>query len=71
MIDTNLRRNRRGLDDNVRLVMGDHEEAHTYQYQKFGLFFLIYWVLCGGPHNSNHFERQADKYALNKTRDKK
>lgn len=55
-----------GHDSGVRIAIGDHEEAHTYQFQRRGVFFLLQWLLAGGPHSSDGLERQADRYALNK-----
>ena len=44
--------------------IGYHEEAHTYQYQQYGPFYLPAYMLNGGfsgPLN-NHFEREAQDY---------
>jgi len=44
--------------------IGYHEEAHTYQYQQYGPFYLPAYMLNGGfsgPLN-NHFESEAQDY---------
>lgn len=54
----------RGLyGDPRRLSVGRHEEAHTYQYQLLGPFFLPVYVLSGGISAANPFERAANEYA--------
>jgi RHS repeat-associated protein len=44
-------------------VVGTHEEAHTYQYQLLGPFFLPTWAALGGASPSNPLETSADLYA--------
>jgi len=56
----------RGLEDPTIVTLGYHEEGHTYQYQKYGIFFFLIWAFNGGPTASNYLERDADQYALSK-----
>lgn len=49
--------------------LGDHERAHTYQYQVLGPFFLPAYLLLGWLRGGvisahNPFEAAADRYAL-------
>ena len=46
-----------------QMVLGDHEEAHTYQSELLGPFFLPVYLLSGGISGSNPYEVQADMYA--------
>lgn len=53
----------------VWVRLGDHERAHTYQYEVLGPFFLPAYVLLGCLRGaiiaaSNPFEAAADRYAL-------
>ena len=48
------------------VVLGDHEEGHTYQYQRRGIFFLIAWLLGGRQSDDNRLEHLADEYAEHK-----
>jgi hypothetical protein len=48
----------------ITVNIGDHEEAHTYQYQKYGIFFPLIWLLKGGPTAKDSLEQDADQYAL-------
>lgn len=48
----------------VTLAIGDHEECHTYQYQKYGIFFPLVWLFSGGASSDDYLEQQADQYAL-------
>ena len=43
--------------------LGQHEIAHTFQYERLGLFFLIVWIVNGGPSKRNPLEIAADTYA--------
>lgn len=47
-----------------RTRIGDHERAHVLQYMAFGPLFLPLYLLSGGVHVRNRFERAADRYAL-------
>jgi len=49
-------------DPNVNF--GLHEEAHTYQYQQYGPFYLPAYMASGGfsGPEGNHFEREAQDY---------
>ena len=49
-----------GVEQNI----GAHEEAHTYQYQTLGVFFLPAYFACGGISQYNPFEIAATKYAI-------
>ncbi|MCA9472539.1 MAG: hypothetical protein MRJ96_16955 [Nitrospirales bacterium] len=51
-------------DSKVRLNIGLHEQAHTYQSQVYGPLFLPLWLLGGGPSASNPFEQSANNFAL-------
>ncbi len=46
-----------------RVCLGRHEQAHTYQYQAFGVLLLIIYPLlhARGAHH-NPFERAAQRY---------
>ena len=51
-------------DDGSGLVQyGPHEQAHTYQYQVLGPFFLPTYFFSGGISANNPFEVSADNYA--------
>ena len=43
--------------------IGDHERAHTYQYEILGPFYALFWIAGGGPRASNPLEDAADNYA--------
>ena len=43
--------------------LGKHEEAHTYQYQTLGPFFLPVYCIAGIGRQVSAFERAADRYA--------
>ena len=45
------------------LSLAAHEQAHTYQYQALGPFFLPVYLAFGGIHARNPFERAANAYA--------
>jgi hypothetical protein len=60
-------RARRARGAAIRL--GDHERAHTYQYQVLGPLFLptyllLGWLRGGAISVHNPFELAADRYAL-------
>jgi hypothetical protein len=48
-----------GLKD---IPLGDHEEAHTHQYQVLGPSFLLFYALYGGLRKDNPFETSADYF---------
>ena len=54
---------RAGLAQEPEIVLADHERAHVYQYMVLGPLFLPLYLLCGGVHVRNRFERAADRYA--------
>jgi hypothetical protein len=43
--------------------LGKHEEAHTYQYQMLGPFFLPVYCIAGIGRQVSAFEQAADRYA--------
>ena len=45
------------------LLLGRHEEAHTYQAQLLGPLFVPVYLLCGGVNASNRLEQAANRYA--------
>ena len=47
-----------------RIVIGDHERAHVYQYMVLGPLFLPVYFACGGVSAHNRFEQAADRYAM-------
>ena len=47
-----------------RILIGDHERAHVFQYMLLGPLFLPLYFLFGGIGVRNRFERAADRYAL-------
>ncbi|HWS77749.1 MAG TPA: hypothetical protein VN205_05155 [Thermomonas sp.] len=47
-----------------RILIGDHERAHVFQYMVLGPLFLPLYFLFGGIGVRNRFERAADRYAL-------
>ncbi|TXH64289.1 MAG: hypothetical protein E6Q81_04165 [Thermomonas sp.] len=55
---------RAGLREEPRILIGDHERAHVFQYMALGPLFLPLYFLFGGVHVRNRFERAADRYAL-------
>jgi len=55
---------RAGLREEPRILIGDHERAHVFQYMLLGPLFLPLYFLFGGVHVRNRFERAADRYAL-------
>ena len=55
---------RAGHREEPRIVLGDHERAHVYQYMLLGPLFLPMYFLFGGIGVRNRFERAADRYAL-------
>ena len=58
---------RAGHRQEPRIVIGDHERAHVYQYMLLGPLFLPLYFLFGGVSVRNRFERAADRYALTGT----
>jgi hypothetical protein len=48
-----------GLRD---IFLGDHEEAHTHQYQVLGPAFAPLYLFYGGFRTANPFETSADYY---------
>ena len=44
------------------ITLGDHEEAHTHQYQTLGPGFVPLYFLYGGFKMGNPFETSADYY---------
>lgn len=46
-----------------RVHLGRHELAHVRQSLVLGPLFPIAYLLCGGVHARNPFERAADRYA--------
>ena len=55
---------RAGLREEPRILIGDHERAHVFQYMALGPLFLPLYFLFGGIGVRNRFERAADRYAL-------
>ena len=55
---------RAGHREEPRIMIGDHERAHVFQYMVLGPLFLPLYFLCGGIHHGNRFEQAADRYAL-------
>ena len=54
---------RAGLQQDMEIMLGDHERAHVYQYMVLGPLFLPLYFLFGGISVRNRFERAADRYA--------
>jgi hypothetical protein len=53
-------------DRTAAVNVGKHEEAHTYQYQKYGVFMPILWLvetILGGGIGKGRLETAADDYA--------
>ena len=44
-----------------KIILGDHERAHTYQYQVLGSAFLPVYLLSGAISSKNWLENSADK----------
>ena len=44
------------------VVIGQHEEGHTYQYERLGPLFAPAYFMFGGIKETNGFEKSADKY---------
>lgn len=55
---------RAGHREEPRILLGDHERAHVFQYMVLGPLFLPLYGLFGGVSVRNRFERAADRYAL-------
>lgn len=53
-------------DINVFFTLGAHEEEHTYQYERLGIFFIPVWLLYGGASEFNPLELEADIKAAKK-----
>ncbi len=63
------RTNGRKIESSDFIRLGDHERAHTFQYQLLGLFFLPGYALSGGGISSrNPYEAAADKFAQSQDR---
>jgi len=48
------------------VVLGEHERAHTAQYERWGPFFLVAYAICWLPFvppRGNRFEHGADDVA--------
>ena len=43
--------------------IGQHEAAHTYQYQVLGILFLPVYFILGGANEKNRLEQAAQRYA--------
>ena len=56
--------NETGSYGNRNVQFGLHEEAHTYQYQQYGVAFLPAYFASGGISgpSHNHFEQEAQDY---------
>jgi hypothetical protein len=54
---------RAGRGREPAISLAAHERAHVYQYMLLGPLFLPLYLLCGGVHVRNPFERAADRYA--------
>jgi hypothetical protein len=50
--------------EDPKILIGDHERAHVFQYMVLGPLFLPLYFLFGGIGVRNRFERAADRYAL-------
>jgi RHS repeat-associated protein len=48
----------------VPINLGLHEQAHTFQAQILGPFFLPAYAIAGGISGTNPFEQAANRYAL-------
>jgi hypothetical protein len=48
------------------VVLGKHEQQHTYQYEKLGVLFPIVWIFSGRASQYNYLEREADNNANKK-----
>lgn len=55
---------RAGLCVEPAVRLADHERGHVLQYMALGPLFLPVYLLSGGIHVRNRFERAADRYAL-------
>jgi hypothetical protein len=54
---------RAGRCEQPPVCLADHERAHVLQYMVLGPLFLPLYLVCGGIHVRNRFERAADRYA--------
>lgn len=45
------------------VVLGDHEEEHTRQWERFGVLFAILWFAHRGATYKNPYEAAADESA--------
>ena len=50
-------------DGPTEINVGMHEEAHTYQYQFFGIFFPFVYLPSGGMWKPSWLEHAADDYS--------
>ncbi len=48
------------INSNNLVTTGDHEEGHTYQYQRYGLLFPLFYLKYGLQSPRNPFEIGAD-----------
>ena len=56
----------RRYDRSGSVVLGEHERAHTAQYERWGPFFLFAYAICWLPFvppAGNRFEHAADDWA--------
>ena len=57
----------RRYDRTAELMLGDHERAHTHQYERWGPFFLLAYAISWLPFvppAGSRFEHGADDAAL-------
>lgn len=54
---------RAGRCEEPPVSLAEHERAHVLQYMALGPLFLPLYLLSGGIHVRNRFERAADRYA--------
>jgi hypothetical protein len=50
-------------DGRGQVTLGEHERAHTLQYERWGPLFLPVYVLCWWLPRANRFEHAADDRA--------
>ena len=61
----NANNNGRLPNDADRIILGDHEQVHTYQAEKLGPLFLPTYFFGGGINKNNLLEQNADKVGNN------
>jgi hypothetical protein len=54
-----------GYTSTNSVLIGPHEEGHTYQNERLGPVFLPAYLLFGGISDNNPFEKSADNYGRN------